>query len=291
MGVWGAGLYANDVTADLRSVFRDLARLPISTEDLIQRLTGIFSDAASPEDELYTSFWLATADLLHAYGFDAPLIYTRALDMIGSGKDLNLHRELGLSKRDLQRREKELRKLAAKLSNPNPKPRNRRVLLKPEAWVFCEGTLVAYPTNQGDPVNPYLPERYLVDWVADGWGAFVVLGRDRLYDFFAVYLIAILPPLGSSEPDVQMIMAQENSICVAALVTVPSSHPRRMRIRELATFGVKQSAVESHFVPGTPPFDFRPRVLADALYLDAPGYSSKPGLDPHKFVDFIPSSV
>lgn len=285
MGVWASGLYGNDVTADLTNVFKDLVRLPLDADELIQHLTGIFSGPANTGDERHTSFWLATADLFHRYGIAAPSINERALDIIDSGKDLEMHRELGLSERDLQLRAKALQRLAAKLSQPNERPRNRRLLKEPEPWVFDEGAFIAYPTSQGEPVNPYMPKRQMVHWEEDGWGAFVILGRDRIYGYIAVYLIAVLPPLGPSPPDIRTIIADENTTCVASLVTIPSSHPKKMHLREFGRCPVKRHAIESHFLPGTPPFDFRPQILANALYIDVPNRYPYNHLQLQRFLD------
>ena len=291
MSVWSPGLYGNDVTADLKNVFRDLVRVPLGTDELIQQLTTIFAGPCNVEDEMYTSFWLATADLLHTYGVDAPLIYTQALDIIASGADLDVHQRLGLSARDQQRRAQELQRLAAKLAQPNPKPRNRRLLAEPEPWLFDEGAVIAYPTRENQPINPYMAKRFLADWVADGWGSFVVLGHDRIYGFLAVYLIAVLPPLGRSEPDLPSIISHRDLTCVAALVTVPSIHPKKMHLKRLGSLLLRQAEIEAHFVPGTPPFDFRPEILANALYMHVPSYPPDQQLELARFVEFHPVAI
>lgn len=116
----------------------------------------------------------------------------------------------------------------------------------------------------------------------------MVLGRERLLGYFAVYLIAVLPPLRASEPHVHDVVFQDNMASVAALVTVPSVHPQKMLLREIGRLMIKQNEIESHFVPGTPPFDFRPQILANALFVHVPSYPPDYHLNLGRFVELVP---
>jgi hypothetical protein len=265
MGKWSPGLYGNDVTADLKTVMRDLVRLPLTGDELVQQAMSMFAGPTDTHDEMYTSFCLALADQAHVYGLDAPSLYLKAREIAACGADVEIHRQLGMPEGDLRRRQQEIRKLIERISRPNPKPRNRRLLEEPETYLFEEGDMVIYPTQAGQAINPYFPKRLLDGWARDNWGGFVVWGRDRIYGYLAAYLIAVLPPLGPMTPEISGIGDERDFACVAELVHIPPTHPRRMQLKQIGRFAIKRDQIEAHFVPGTPPFHFRPQVLANAL--------------------------
>jgi len=270
MGVWGSGLYQNDVAADVRQLFLDLSRLPGDAIALARLVEQAFPEASSPDDESYTDFCFVLADQFHQHGLDHEPVLQRARSLIASGEDLERRRSLGASDRDLRQRGRVLNEFLARLASPHPKPRRRKVLAAPEEWVFEEGALRVYPVRDGEPVNPHFPRRMLTDWVSNGWGGFVVLVRTRLMNCFAVYLIGIFKPPGPARPGIEMFTAGAEIPFAAALVTATPAHLKKMRVETAGRMELLSDQIEQEFVAGAPPFDFRPRELANALLLDTP---------------------
>ncbi len=284
MGVWNWGLYGNDVTADLRNIFREIVRLPLDGAGLDRELAALFAGPSSPEDGSYTSFCLAEADLFHTYGIEAPLVFARAEKILSTGKDLEVHRELGMAERDLGKRAAMLEQLGERLRQPNPKPRKRKILRQPEDWLFSDGEVVVYPTKEGYGANPYFTKRMMEGWAEDGWGMFVVLGAGYRYGHFAYYLILLLPRQGATMPDISALAAGREIPCVANLVELPRAHYPKMRLRSMGTLPILQEAIDSHFLPGTPPFDFLPQHLANVLNDPVPSNFQNRNLSLGRFV-------
>src|SRR5436190_22986330 len=105
MGAWGVGLYASDFVRDVRPMVATLARLPVGGAQLSELAAGRFSETAgNPRDEDHTVFWLVLADQCTQRHIDAPEARRRALEIIDKGADIAVHRELGMTERDLRKR-------------------------------------------------------------------------------------------------------------------------------------------------------------------------------------------
>src|SRR5262249_25162874 len=134
MGTWGTGLYANDTAADLRDDFKDVVRAPWDGERLLAWALERYPGANDPADEDYSSLRLALADLFWLYGIHHPPTMETALRIVAEGSDLAMMRTLGMSERDLKQRARVLGELATKWQMPNPRPRPRHTLLRPEPF-------------------------------------------------------------------------------------------------------------------------------------------------------------
>jgi hypothetical protein len=84
---------------------------------------------------------LVLADQFWTYGIDHDATFDRALEIVAGGSDLEVKRGLGLGENDVARRARVLAELAAKWTERNERPKNRRVLAKPEPFVFEVGDL------------------------------------------------------------------------------------------------------------------------------------------------------
>lgn len=191
MGAWGAGLYSSDYAMDLRSTIRAVARLPYEGERLLEILRGQEAPADDPVDEDHTNFWLVVADQFTKRGITCPLAIDRALQIIADGSDLKLMRSLGLAPAGLRAREKKLCELADLLRDP-PTVRARTTLKKPQPLLLEAGSVWAYPTMGSTARNPYFGDPSEDGFVADGWGALLVVGRGRALDWLAWYAVAVL---------------------------------------------------------------------------------------------------
>ena len=121
MGAWGAGLYANDMAADLRSTISAVVRLPLSVARIVEILCESYPGAAeSSEDEDHSTFWLVVADRLHRSGIESEDAFDRAKNIIDTGMDLSMSACLGLDESGLRKREKNLQILRDRISQPVP---------------------------------------------------------------------------------------------------------------------------------------------------------------------------
>jgi hypothetical protein len=143
MGVWGAGLYSGDFALDLRSTIAAVARLPSDGEKICDILRQSEPDAAeNAQNEEHTTFWLVLADQFHKRGIECAGATSRALNLIDSGADAAIHRELGMSPPNLRRRTKNLDDLRRRLREEPPGLR-RAVLKKPQALILS----VTFPSH------------------------------------------------------------------------------------------------------------------------------------------------
>ena len=196
MGNWGTSLYAGDFAADLRSTIRAVVRLPFDPD----RLADIIGDtepgaATDSDDEDYTTFWLVLADQFARYGLKSRRVLDTAVEIIDSGRDLDVQRRLGQRAAGLRTRSRILAALRDRLTNPQ-KPAARRVVGRPEPFVFDAGEALAYPTCGGRCRNPYAADLGRLKiygpkggkvWTQDGWGAVAIVERGRAFEYFAWY--------------------------------------------------------------------------------------------------------
>jgi len=191
MGAWGTGLYSSDTALDVRGSFREIKRLPVGPEKLIDNLLEGFPGGTDEDDEDYCTFWMVLADQFHAHAIDHEDTFARARSIIEGGQDLALNRDLGMEEADLKKREKALETLLAKWATPHPKPKKRNLLKVKEPFVMEPGQCIAYRTMEGNGPNLHLSQKQLGEiFHPDGWGAFVVIDRGRKWDYLARYIVA-----------------------------------------------------------------------------------------------------
>ena len=143
--------------------------------------------------------------MFHAYGFQGPEVFERAQTIVDTGADLLMKRELEMEEPDLRKRETVLEKLAEKWREPNPKPRKRKVMKAPEAFLYEPGDCVVYPTELGNGAPAYLSAAEIDNlFKPDGWGAFVVLDTARRYGYWACYLVAKLHMETEAKPSLEV---------------------------------------------------------------------------------------
>ena len=204
MGHWGIGLYQNDTAADVKTVFGDLLRRPIDIDTLMARLREAV-DFSDPDAE--ADAWLALADLLHQYALDHPATMARARRLIEDGADLAVKRDLGMSERDLQKREAVLGQALTRWSVPHPKPKKRRMPAGPELFVLEVGEVWAFP-SMGHAARPFhVKDVDLSGFVPDGWGAFAVADRWHLHEYRACYLFILAHLAGPDRPTLAEVRA------------------------------------------------------------------------------------
>ncbi|MEM9476593.1 MAG: hypothetical protein AAGA71_14960 [Pseudomonadota bacterium] len=278
MGAWDTGLYDNDDAADLRDAFKEVAKLPIDTDELVERLATRFGIGKNPFDEDEVDLWLALADQLHRHGIDHAPTMAQARTIISDGHDLEAKRVLEMSEADLRRRSKVLDKLLETWSAPHPKPKRVKKIPGPEKFLFEVGDVWAYPSMDGaaHPFSAYNfdPKAEPSLFQPDGWGAMVVLDRWHQDGFYARYLIALAMPEGTERPALETVLRaplqvmeepefyideqtdelrhrpRHNMMIFTAHIRTPSRVIKGWRAERIGTVSVEPDAARAIAAPG-----------------------------------------
>jgi hypothetical protein len=268
VGDWGPGLYENDYAADLRDDIQDMVRAPWDGARLVAWVLERYRSGDDPTDEWWDAqVWLVIADLFWLYGIDYPPAMEMGRRVIAEGADLAGYRRLGSGEERLKERAAVLDGLAARWRTPNPKPRPRRMLTRPEPFLLRVGDCLVYPLRQGEPRNVYVEPRqedrfYGGPWTPDGWGAACVLARWYWYDVFARYLVAVLRYEGAAKPELAdftglsiLSYSTSNSGTHRGVdvVSVTRQHLRRMGVEVVGRLAISDGAVLWEFPPDKPP--------------------------------------
>ncbi len=259
MGAWGVGLYSSDLTNDLKGTFRELVRVPMSDDELVEALLDAYPAGRDNDDEDYTDFWLALADLFHAYGFENARVRKTAREIIATDADLDMKRALEQSASDLRKRERLLADLAEKWSRPHPKPRARRLMKAPEPLLFEPGDCVVFPTHKGNAAPAFKTAKDIdAEFEPDGWGAFVVLATARRYGYFATYLVARLHVRAKNKPTLEDCAGSVISAFHMGLPYVPRdpmvkvtattrAEVKKLRLEKMGRFELDDGALRQAF--------------------------------------------
>lgn len=189
VGAWGAGLYANDTALDLKATVTAVCRLPRSGDEVVDLLLEMHPEAAEPDDEDRTTFWLVVADLLQKKGIESRA-RAEALAIIADGSDLAMLEALDMSPADLRKRSKVLATLAERLADP-PAPKARKTLDAPQPLLLAPGEVYAYPIDDRTSCcNPYFSKAQREQFLPVGWGSCLVVGAGHALDFLAWYQLA-----------------------------------------------------------------------------------------------------
>lgn len=247
MGTWGAGLYASDLAMDLRTTVTAVLRLPLAEQRLVEILRQTQPECADdPADEEHTIFWLVLADQFEKRGVVSAEVRGKALEIIGDGQDLRVHKELGLTGAALRKRAATLDDLRQRiLAGPNASL-PRKVLRKPQPFLLEEGGLYIYPTLRGLPINPYLGPAHFdrAAWRPDGYGAILVAERGRAFDYLAWYRPLVAVPAFPSQPDMADLCDRARW-AVAQPGTLSAAHFKRMEIERVGAIALSKCKVEA----------------------------------------------
>jgi hypothetical protein len=244
MGAWGVGLYAGDFARDLRPMVATLARLPLDGDRLTEWACERFAETArNPRDEDHTIFWLVLADQCVKRHIDAPEARGRALAIIDTGADLEVHRELGMTKRDLGKRAAMLEALRPTLAAPVDGTQRRGILRQPQPLVMELGDCLIFPTSQGKGINSYFPSRAADrTFQQDGWGAGVVCELGRAFGYLAWYRLCVLNETFPGRPDIARVHAGRFGPGLSAGTCSPT-HYKRMELAKIGSLPVVEGAI------------------------------------------------
>lgn len=140
MGIWGVGLYSNDVGMDVQDSFVELLHEGIEPEQITKLLLKEYAEELEdPWDK--PAFWFALADTQWKRGMLLPEVKDRALSLIESGDEIALWQQKNLAL--AKKREKVLDTLRQRLLSPQPpRKKYRKRILYQCRWQI--GDVYAY---------------------------------------------------------------------------------------------------------------------------------------------------
>jgi hypothetical protein len=248
VGTWGVALYSSDTARDLRDDLKRVVRAPWDADQIRVWAAENYGALDKPSDSDHTDLWLVLADRFWSYGIKHGETFERALEIIEGGADLESKLALGMGEKDLARRAKVLEELAAKWARPNERPSSRRVLSRPEPFVFDVGDCFVYPTSDGKPRNPYVSAKReawyygAYPWEQNGWGAAIVLSRSHRYTVFARYVVGFLAIQTHGKPTLaEMTAASLRSFDQIGFVRTPDGGNRDQATPRPYVFAVTAS--------------------------------------------------
>lgn len=246
MGTWGPGLYSNDIAKDLKSTIAAVTRLPLDTDELVGIITSSFPEAANDaNDEDHTTFWLVLADQLHRKGIESRDAFDRAIEIVDSGKDLNMPAVAEMEKGNQRKREKALSTLRNQLSQPVP-TKTRKTLQKPQPLILEIGDVVIFPiVDTGGCFNPYSTKK---SWTRADWGAAAIIGCGHAFGFLSHYTpVVVNRRLNVSSPPTLKDLAGNIGWRLARPGTCSKTHFRRMQIEPIGKIDVDREKVDLAF--------------------------------------------
>ena len=145
MGVWGVGLFQDDVTCDIKQEYLNRLRIGYTNEEATEEVIDYNADSVEDEEEA-PLFWFALADIQWRYGRLLPEVKEMAMKYLKSGEDLE--RWKGNAKL-YKKRKFVLEELEKKLNSPMPTERKvSKLYLKKATW--RPGDLLLYKIGNGE---------------------------------------------------------------------------------------------------------------------------------------------
>jgi hypothetical protein len=123
VGSWGTAIFSDDTASDIRGEYRELLEDQVPDAEATQRVIAAYEHLDADEEHL---LWIALAATQSPLGRLEEAVKARALDVIDTGRGLELWAEAG--EKELAKRQAVLAKLRAQLTGPQPA---RRAVRRP----------------------------------------------------------------------------------------------------------------------------------------------------------------
>lgn len=231
MGAWGGGLYDSDFGRDLKALIQGVWRAPLSDDEILAEIGS--PGPAGPDDIDALDHWLILADQLERAGLPRRAVFDRAIGILEAGEDLAALKALDAGEAVLARRRKVDAELLARLRDPRPaKP--RRPLTRPQPLLFEVNEALAWPTEKGRCLNPYLADGArgrARSFRQDGWGFGVVTAVGHLYGVLAYHSVQALKWRRAERPSPDL--AERCPRSEHHYGTMSPFHLRRLKVERL----------------------------------------------------------
>jgi hypothetical protein len=149
MGAWGTGISSNDTYGDVYDEFFDLYNEGKEVGEITEIIKRNWELLEMPD--AVNDFWFALAKAQWECKELQSEVFSRVEEIVESGRDLEVWRDLGASKSDIARRKKVLEKFVVDLQaeRPKAKKRKKKVIREP---IYRKGDCLTYKisdTNYG----------------------------------------------------------------------------------------------------------------------------------------------
>jgi hypothetical protein len=148
MGNWGTAIKSNDTYADIYGLFFDLYNDGLEVKDITQKLIAENQETITDPDDC-NNFWFALAKAQwECKQLDNELLQ-RVKQIIETGADLEVWRQLDAEEKDVSKRKVVLDKFLAELlsERPKAKARKKKIIRQP---VFAKGDCLSFKLANGN---------------------------------------------------------------------------------------------------------------------------------------------
>ncbi|MFD2035183.1 hypothetical protein ACFSKL_10295 [Belliella marina] len=147
MGSWGTGISSNDIFEDIKDEFFELYNDGYEPNEIAQKLIDSNQEIVNDYEEA-NNFWFALALCQWECKLLEPRILMRVTQIIESGNDIKLWKELGADKSEVTKRKKILEKFLEKLNSEkkNPKRREKKIF---RDSIFKKGHCLSVQLSNG----------------------------------------------------------------------------------------------------------------------------------------------
>jgi hypothetical protein len=183
MGTWGTAISSNDTFEDIRGEFFEMYNEGFEPAEVSKNLINSNQEIIDDEEES-NNFWFALALCQWECKSLERELLERVTQIISSGKDIALWKELGAEKSDLSARQKTLEKFLEKLNSEKKNPK-RRKKKKFRDSIFKKGDCLSIRLSSGS------------------FGAAFVLESEEQTEY-GFNLIAICDYIGSEPPTLEL---------------------------------------------------------------------------------------
>lgn len=151
MGAWGTAISSNDTYADIYDEFSELYNDGLEVEEISQRLIQANQETINDPDDS-NNFWFALAKAQWECKQLDTELYQRVKNIVDTGADIEVWRQLEADEKDLKKRKLVLDKFLADISieKVKAKARKKKKKLKILQPVFEKGDCVIFKLANGN---------------------------------------------------------------------------------------------------------------------------------------------
>lgn len=151
MGAWGTAISSNDTFADIYDEFFELYNSGLAIDEISKRLIANNEETINNTDDC-NNFWFALAKAQWECKQLDIVLYDRVKNIIDTGADIEVWRQLDADVKDLKKRKIVLDKFLADLSTEKPKAKARKKKKEPKIIqpVFAKGDCITFKLENGN---------------------------------------------------------------------------------------------------------------------------------------------
>lgn len=148
MGSWGPAVSSNDTYADLYDAFFELYNEGKEVSEITEKLIADNKETIADKDDSH-NFWFALAKCQWDCKALDNSIFNRVREIITSGSDIELWKELGADSGELKKRKAALDKFLSSLEieKNKPKPRKKNIIKEPP---FEKGDCITFKLSNNN---------------------------------------------------------------------------------------------------------------------------------------------